>query len=210
MDRYAKARAEMVERQLRARGITDPATLRAMGKVPRELFTSEIYRSEAYDDNPLPIGAGQTISQPYMVGRMTELLGLKPDSRVLEIGTGCGYQTAVLAEICAEVFSLEVVYDLMETARERIHELGYTNVQIKFGDGFDGWPEVAPFDGIMVTAAPNEAPEKLLDQLAEGGKMVIPLGETEQWLYQFEKTEGKIHSERLFPVRFVPMCRAQH
>jgi protein-L-isoaspartate(D-aspartate) O-methyltransferase len=210
MKTFAEARAEMVERQLRARGIVCPATLAAMGKVPRELFTAVEYRSEAYDDNPLPIGAGQTISQPYMVARMTELLELKADSRALEIGTGCGYQTAVLAEICSEVFSLEVVYELVESARKRLAELGYERVNLKLGDGFDGWPEYAPFDAIIVTAAPLEAPEKLLDQLAEGGRMVIPLGESDQWLYVFEKSGGKIKSERLFPVRFVPMRYLQH
>ena len=206
---YDTLRRRMVETQLRARGITDSATLNAMAKVPREKFVPEEYRDSAYDDSPQPIGYGQTISQPYMVARMTELLELDDTSKALEIGTGCGYQTAVLAEIAGEVFSIEVVYELMSSARDRLRELGYTNVRIRSGDGARGWPEEGPFDGIIVTAAaPGAAPPALLDQLADGGRLVIPRGVRTQKLYRVTRNKQDFIEEELFPVRFVPLISA--
>lgn len=207
---YITLRQRMIETQLRARGINDSATLSAMAKVQRELFVPEEFRDNAYADSPQPIGSGQTISQPYMVARMTELLDVSDTSRVLEIGTGCGYQTAVLAEIVREVFSIEVVYELMASARSRLRGLGYTNIQVRSGDGAQGWPDEAPFDGIIVTAAaPGAIPPPLLDQLADGGRLVIPRGVRTQKLYRVTRKKNETIEEEMFPVRFVPLIRGR-
>ena len=195
----------MVAAQLVGRDIVDPRVLTVFRKVPRHLFIREALRGEAYGDFPLPIGYGQTISQPYIVALMTELLRLKPDSRVLEIGTGSGYQVAVLAELAAEVYSIEIVEPLTEKARKLLDKLGYSNIQLKCGDGFFGWPEAAPFDGIIVTAAPKQVPQPLLDQLAENGQLVIPEGRFLQELVVYEKRKGKIERREVISVRFVPM-----
>lgn len=175
-ERYAEARHQMVERQLRRRGIVDESVLRAMAEVPRHRFVDEAYRERAYDDYPLPIGAGQTISQPYMVARMTELCCPKPGDRALEVGAGSGYQTAVLARLCGQVFSTEIVEELAETAQRTLTELGCSNIALELRDGSAGWPEQAPFDIILVAAGAPTIPEELREQLAEGGRLVIPVG----------------------------------
>lgn len=203
---YRKLRGSMVDRQIRGRGVTDDRVLKAMLKVERHLFVPEKYRSEAYQDHPLPIGAGQTISQPYIVAFMTEALDLKPTDKVLEIGTGSGYQAAVLAELCDSVYTIEIVGMLAEMATKALNELHYTNVSVKEGDGYEGWPENAPYDAIIVTCAPNQVPEPLKDQLREGGKMIIPVGQTyAQELVLLEKKDGKLKQHKVLPVRFVPM-----
>ena len=205
-----QARREMVDAQLRRRGVVDRRVIEVMGRLPRESFVAPEYVEQAYDDNPLPIGSGQTISQPFMVARMTELLELKSDSVALEVGSGCGYQTAVLAELCAEVYSIELVYELMAGARERLREMGYQHVHIRQGDGALGWPEKAPFDAIsLAAAAASEPPSELLSQLARGGRMVAPLGRRSQKLFLFKNTEDGIVSEELFDVRFVPLINPQ-
>ncbi|NOZ29626.1 MAG: protein-L-isoaspartate(D-aspartate) O-methyltransferase [Chloroflexi bacterium] len=187
--------------------ITDPRVLDAIRRVPRAEFVPPEVREHALSDLPLPIGYGQTISQPYVVALMTQLLRLTPEDRVLEIGTGSGYQTAILAELAREVYSVEAIKALAESARERLQRLGYTNVHIRHGDGARGWPEHAPYDAIIVTAAPEQIPAALVAQLAEGGRMVIPVGPefTEQMLYLVEKRQGRIHSQPIAPVRFVPL-----
>ena len=196
----------MVESQIVARGVRDPRVLAAMRKVPRHRFVDDAQRAEAYEDHPLPIPGNQTISQPYIVALMTELLELKPDSRVLEIGTGSGYQSAVLAELAKEVYTIEIVPELARLARTRLSELDYANVTVREGDGYRGWPEHAPFDGIIVTAAPERIPQPLLDQLAPGGIMVIPVGGFFQELKVFRKSaDGRITERDILPVRFVPM-----
>jgi protein-L-isoaspartate(D-aspartate) O-methyltransferase len=198
-------RDEMVSRQIEARGIKDPAVLESMRTVPRHLFVPEIARDGAYQDSPLPIGDSQTISQPYIVALMTELLEVGPGSKVLEIGTGSGYQAAVLAAMGVEVYSIEIRTRLCERAQETLAELGYTNVEVRCGDGYGGWPEKAPFDGIVVTAAPELVPDPLLDQLAPGANLVIPVGDFYQELKVITPT-GEGFSERaVIPVRFVPM-----
>jgi protein-L-isoaspartate(D-aspartate) O-methyltransferase len=202
---YAAARARMVQQQLEAHGIRDPRVLAAMGKVPRHEFISKQYRSQAYDDSPLPIGAQQTISQPYIVAFMTEQLQLKGDERVLEVGTGSGYQAAVLAELCREVYTIEIIDQLATQARETLDRLGYRTVRVRSGDGYRGWPEVAPFDAIIVTAAPDHMPQPLIDQLKLGGRMIVPVGEADQDLIRLTKTADGVREERLLPVRFVPM-----
>ncbi len=203
---YRKLRGVMVDRQIRSRGVTDDRVLKAMLKVERHLFVPEKYHSEAYQDHPLPIGAGQTISQPYIVAFMTEALDLKPTDKVLEIGTGSGYQAAVLAELCDSVYTVEIVGMLAEMATKTLNELHYTNVSVKEGDGYEGWPENAPYDAIIVTCAPNQVPEPLKDQLREGGKMIIPVGQTyAQELVLLEKKDGKLKQHKVLPVRFVPM-----
>lgn len=193
----------MVERQIVDRGVSDPRVIEAMKTVPRHEFVDVNYRDVAYTDHPLPIPEGQTISQPYIVAYMTELLGLKASDRVLEIGTGCGYQTAVLAHMAAEVFSVEYVQELSAQAEERLRE--YRNVRLKVGNGWKGWKRYAPYDGIIVTCAADHVPEMLLDQLAEGGRMVIPVGNGAQVLNRFSKEGGRIKREEIMPVRFVPM-----
>jgi len=201
----------MVETQITPRGIADPAVLRAMERVPRHRFVPAEYRGQAYADHPLPIGYGQTISQPYIVALMTELLRLDPEARVLEIGTGCGYQSAVLAEIVAEVYTVEIVPQLAEEAGRRLAELGYTTVHCRQGDGYDGWPEYAPYNGIIVTAAAPEVPPPLVEQLAEGGRLVIPvgtyLGYQDLWL--LERRKGKVDRTNCGGVLFVPLTRGR-
>jgi len=203
---WVTLRKEMVTRQIRARGVADPRVLAAMTKVERHLFVEEDLQSEAYDDHPLAIGQGQTISQPYMVAYMSEVLQLSPQDRVLEIGAGCGYQTAILAELVQEVYSLEMLAPLAETAQQRLASLGYQNVQIRQGDGFYGWEEASPFAAILVAAAAPRMPQALLDQLQPGGRLVIPLGVWQQQLQLYtKKPEGGFLKRHLLSVRFVPL-----
>ncbi len=204
-DAMRTERLGMVKRQIEKRGIKDPKVLAAMKKVPRHLFVPPEEAGEAYEDTPLPIGYEQTISQPYIVALMTELLALEPADKVLEIGTGSGYQSAVLAELVDRVYTIEIVKPLGERARELLGRLGYRNVEVRIGDGYKGWPEEAPFDAIIVTAAPETIPRPLVDQLAEGGRMVIPVGKFVQELVLLEKTGGKIRKRSVTSVRFVPM-----
>lgn len=206
-----RLRNYMVNQQIAARGISHRATLEAMRKVERHLFVPTEYQKHAYDDSPLPIGYGQTISQPYIVAYMTELLAPKPEHRVLEIGTGSGYQAAVLAEIVKEVYTIEIVKELGEQAERLMDKLGYDNVTVIVGDGYRGLEAKAPFDAIIVTAAPDDIPQPLLDQLKDGGKMVIPVGPPAaiQTLVLIEKRNGKIVRTDLTPVRFVPFTRDQ-
>jgi protein-L-isoaspartate(D-aspartate) O-methyltransferase len=205
---FATSSGAMVERQLRPRGIDDPRTLRAMEKVPREKFVAKELRASAYEDHPLPIGYGQTISQPFIVAFMTQELKPKPTDRVLEIGTGSGYQAAVLAELVAEVYTIEIVKPLAQEAEIRLRELGYKNIHVKAGDGYKGWPEHAPFDAIIVTAAPDHVPQPLVEQLKEGGRMIIPVGKTfAQELYLLEKRGGIVKQTAVVPVKFVPLTR---
>jgi len=199
-------RMQMVERQIKARGVTDKATLDACMKVPRHRFVLPQYINSAYSDSPLPIEEGQTISQPYIVAFMTEALNLKRTDKVLEIGTGSGYQAAILAEICDSVFTIEIFPKLGNKATKIFTELGYKNIFIKIGDGYQGWPEHAPFDAIIVTCSPTSIPKPLKDQLAEGGRMIIPVGQQySQSLVLLEKRNGKLREEKVLPVRFVPM-----
>ena len=204
-DNGTAERESMVRTQIERRGVKDQRVLKAMRKVPRHLFVPSDRRDAAYGDFPLPIGHGQTISQPYIVALMTELLHLQPDSKVLEIGTGSGSQAAVLAELAGGVYSIEIVEPLCEKSRKLLAELGYTNTEIKCGDGYYGWPEAAPFDGIIVTAAPKEVPRPLLDQLADNGRLVIPEGKFLQELVVYEKLKGETRRREVIPVRFVPM-----
>jgi len=209
-DQEARARALMVEQQIAARGVRDTATLRAMRTVPRHLFVPDDVRSAAYEDYPLPIGLGQTISQPYIVAYMTEQLRLRRGDRVLEVGTGSGYQAAVLAEIVAEVYTIEIVPPLAQEAAVRLGRLGYSRVRTRTGDGYNGWPEAAPFDAIIVTAAAGFVPPPLVEQLRPGGRMIIPVGETSavQELMVVEKAvNGRTATRTLIPVRFVPLTR---
>lgn len=197
-----------MERQLRPRGIDDSRTLRAMAKVPREKFVAKELQARAYEDRPLPIGYGQTISQPFIVAFMTQELKPKPTDRILEVGTGSGYQAAVLAELVAEVYTIEIVKPLAESAEVRLRELGYKNVHVKAGDGYKGWREHAPFDAIIVTAAPDHVPQPLVEQLKEGGRMIIPVGKTfAQELYLLEKRGGVVKQTAVIPVKFVPLTR---
>ena len=195
----------MVRDQIAAREVRDPRVLAAMRKIPRHLFVPPEWQSLAYADQPLPIGHGQTISQPYIVAFMTEALELKPGDRVLEIGTGSGYQAAVLAELVREVYSLEIVEPLAEEAEARLQRLGYTNVHVRAGDGYRGWPEAAPFDAIMVTAAPDHVPAPLVAQLALDGRLILPVGRFSQDLVRIRRTAAGLKKETLLPVRFVPM-----
>ncbi|MEX0879255.1 MAG: protein-L-isoaspartate(D-aspartate) O-methyltransferase [Thermoanaerobaculia bacterium] len=205
-DPDAARRARMVDAQILARGVRDPRVLAAMRKVPRHLFVDPGQRAGAYEDHPLPIAGSQTISQPYIVALMTELLELPAKARVLEIGTGSGYQSAVLGELASEVYSIEILPELASAAGEKLRQLGYTNVVVREGDGYRGWPEHAPFDGIIVTAAPERIPQPLLDQLSPGGRMVIPVGGFFQELKVFTKgPDGRITEKDIIPVRFVPM-----
>jgi protein-L-isoaspartate(D-aspartate) O-methyltransferase len=199
------ARARMVAEQMRARDIKDPRVLDVMGRVPRHLFVPEASRSMAYGDYPLPIGFGQTISQPYIVAFMTQALQVAPDHRVLEIGTGSGYQAAVLAQLARDVYTIEIVEPLAESARRTLDSLGYTNVHVKAGNGYEGWPEHAPYDRVMVTAAPEQIPQPLVDQLREGGLMAIPVGRFDQELRILRKTASGLETLDTLPVRFVPM-----
>jgi protein-L-isoaspartate(D-aspartate) O-methyltransferase len=195
----------MVADQLRARDIRDPRVLDVMSRVPRHLFVPESERGEAYGDHPLPIGHGQTISQPYIVAFMTQALDVRSEHRVLEIGTGSGYQAAVLGELAGEVYTIEIVEPLADSARETLSTLGYKNVHVRAGNGYLGWPERAPFDRIMVTAAPEEVPEALVQQLRVGGLMAIPVGAWLQELRILRKTESGLETLATMPVRFVPM-----
>ena len=205
-DPWAEKRAEMVKTQIIARGVKDELVLKAMNKVPRHLFVPEEHRKKAYGDYPLPIGYGQTISQPYIVAFMTEQLRLKGGERVLEIGTGSGYQAGVLAEIAGEVYTIEIICELANSAQKRLEELGYKNVYVRCADGYRGWPEKAPFDAIIVTAAPDHIPQPLIDQLKPGGRMIIPVGKYFQELVLVKKlADGKIEKQAVLPVRFVPM-----
>jgi protein-L-isoaspartate(D-aspartate) O-methyltransferase len=191
------------------RGITNSRVIAALSEVPRHLLVPEAVRSQAYEDRPLPIGFGQTISQPYIVAFMTERLDVRPTDRVLEIGTGSGYQAAVLAELAAEVYTVEIVQPLAERAAADLKGLGYTNVFVRAGDGYKGWPEAAPFDAIIVTCAPEKVPQPLTEQLREGGRMIIPIGPSlDQQLVLLEKTSGRLVQRRTLPVRFVPMTGA--
>jgi protein-L-isoaspartate(D-aspartate) O-methyltransferase len=205
MDSFKNARISMVETQIRARGIKDLPVIKAMSEVKRHLFVPKHLRESAYNDYPLPIGHGQTISQPYIVALMTELLELTGGEKVLEIGTGSGYQAAVLAEIAGEIFTIEIVEGLARTAKERLNNLGYTNIHVRAGDGYKGWPEEAPFDAIILTAAPDHIPDPLLQQLKPDGVMVMPMGSYFQDLLRIRKTEKGILKENIAPVRFVPM-----
>jgi protein-L-isoaspartate(D-aspartate) O-methyltransferase len=206
---YAARRAEMVARQIESRGITDAATLAAMRSVPRHQFVPEARRHQAYSDGPLPIGYGQTISQPYIVAYMTELLQLEPGMRVLEIGTGSGYQAAVLAEFLEDVYTVEIIRELARWGEENLRRSGYGDVRVKQADGYYGWEEFSPFDAIVVTAAADHIPPPLIEQLAEGGRMVIPVGSPfrTQMLMLVTREGDDIRTENLLPVRFVPFTR---
>jgi protein-L-isoaspartate(D-aspartate) O-methyltransferase len=196
----------MVEQQIEARGISDPATLAALRTVPRHEFLPMRLRSEAYADYPLPIGHGQTISQPFIVAFMTEAIRPRPGERILEIGAGSGYQAAILAQMGAQVYTIEIVEPLAEMARQTLERLGYKNARVKSGDGFRGWPEHAPFDAIIVTCAPDKIPAPLIEQLRDGGRMIIPVGSgMNQELVLLRKTGDKIEKQSVLPVRFVPM-----
>jgi protein-L-isoaspartate(D-aspartate) O-methyltransferase len=202
---FKAMREKMVESQIKARGVKDPRVLSALLKVERHRFVPEKYLDAAYSDQPLSIGEGQTISQPYIVALMTELLELKGNERVLEIGTGSGYQAAILAELAKEVYTIEIIEPLASRAREKLSELGYQNVKVKAGDGYLGWPEAAPFDAIIVTAAPDHIPKPLIELLKEGGRMVVPVGTYTQELKKIVKRSGKMETINVIPVLFVPM-----
>ncbi len=203
----AGERQRMVQEQLMPRGVHDKRVLTAMSKVRREEFVPQDSRAASYTDQPLPIGYGQTISQPYIVAFMTEQLHPSNGDRVLEIGTGSGYQAAILSELVAEVYSIEIIEPLAKTAEATLQRLGYKNVFVKVGDGYKGWPEHAPFDAITVTCAPDHVPQPLIDQLKEGGRMIIPVGGFgDQELYLLEKKNGQLERRAVLPVRFVPMA----
>lgn len=206
-DRFFPLRERMVKEQIIERGVRNKKVIEALRKVPRDKFVPIQYRISAYSDRPLPIGYNQTISQPYIVALMTELLGLKGGEKVLEIGTGSGYQAAILAELAGEVYTIEVLEPLGREAGKRLKNLGYQNIKVKIGDGFLGWEEFAPFDAIIVTCAPGEIPSRLLEQLKEKGRMVIPVGVTLQELKLVIKDRGKAIVKDIIPVRFVPMIR---
>jgi protein-L-isoaspartate(D-aspartate) O-methyltransferase len=199
------ARERMVVEQIEARGVRDARTRAALRKVPRHLFVPPEAEAQAYDDHPLPIGHGQTISQPYIVAFMTEALGLRGGERVLEVGTGSGYQAAVLAEIAAQVYSIEIVEPLAAEAKERLRRLGVSNVEVRAGDGYAGWPEAAPFDAVIVTAAAPRIPEPLKQQLEDGGRLIIPVGEGVQELVVVTRRGANFEERSVLPVRFVPM-----
>jgi len=210
--RLAELRRHMVERHLAARDITNRRVLEVMGRIKRHLFVPDDLRFNAYDDRPLPIGHGQTISQPYIVALMTQLADPQPDDRALDIGTGSGYQAAILAELCKEVYSIEIIEPLADAARKRLERLGYKNVTVRCGDGYRGWKEKAPFDVIIVAAAPDHVPQPLVDQLAPGGRLVIPVGRGFQELLVVEKdAQGRISRRSVADVAFVPMTgEAEH
>ena len=199
----------MVDHQLKLYGVKDPRVLAAMQGVKRHLFVEPALSQAAYDDTPLPIGYGQTISQPYIVAYMTEAVQLKDSDRVLEIGTGSGYQAAILAQIVREVYTIEIIKELADSAEKRLKGLGYQNIHVRHGDGYEGWKEFAPYDAIIVTAAPDKVPKKLLEQLALGGRMVAPVGALFQDLILYTKTVKGIETRKLLPVRFVPMVERE-
>jgi protein-L-isoaspartate(D-aspartate) O-methyltransferase len=207
-DPTAARREAMVRHQIEARGVADAAVLAALRRVPRHLFVPPGLADEAYADSPLPIGHGQTISQPYIVAYMSEALQVRRTHRVLEIGTGSGYQAAVLGELAGEVYTIEIVAPLGEKARTLLERLGYTNVHVRVGDGYEGWREHAPFDRIIVTAAPDHVPPPLVDQLAIGGTMVLPVGDWYQEMVTLTKSADGVTQRRTIPVRFVPLTRA--
>ncbi|MBD3242287.1 MAG: protein-L-isoaspartate(D-aspartate) O-methyltransferase [Chitinivibrionales bacterium] len=205
---YARMRERMVTAQIADRGIDDSLVLAAMRAVPRHAFVPDKHRNDAYEDYPLPIAEGQTISQPYVVAFMTAALGLDSTSRVLEVGTGSGYQAAVLAEICDSVYTIEIFESLGRSADSLLQGLGYDNIAVRVGDGYQGWPSAAPFDAIIVTCAPTHVPEPLQEQLAEGGRMIIPVGERfTQQLVLLTKRDGVVSRKDVLPVRFVPMLK---
>lgn len=204
-DAFASERRRMTESQIRARGVRDPAVLAAMAKVPRHLFVPQAFRAHAYADEPLPIGEGQTISQPYIVAYMTEALGLRGGEKVLEVGTGSGYQTAVLAEIAGAVFTIEIVEPLAKQARAVLEDLEYANISFRVGDGAAGWPEEAPFDAVMVTAAAGRPVDALERQLGLGGRMIVPVGRESQDLVLVRRERSGLSRETLLAVRFVPL-----
>lgn len=206
---WKQQRTNLVEVFVKGQGISDPKVLAAMQKVERHLFVPEEYRSMSYEDRPLPIGEGQTISQPSLVAMMTEILELNRGDKVLEIGTGSGYQAAILGELVDSVFTIEIIEPLGKRADQLLNDLGYKNIHTKIGDGYQGWPEHAPFDAIIVTCAPSMIPQPLQDQLAEGGRMIIPVGEenTIQELVLIRKKKGRLMQENIIPVRFVPMLK---
>lgn len=207
-DKYEKVRQRMVREQIIARGIKDQQVIQAMLNVKRHLFVPKNYERMAYEDRPLSIGEGQTISQPYIVALMTETLDLEKDMKVLEIGTGSGYQAAILAEIVDHVYTIEIIESLGLKAKNLLESMDYKNIEFKIGDGYKGWAEYAPFDAIIVTCAPSNIPKPLEDQLVEGGKMIIPLGGSiTQELVLLEKKNGKLEKKVVAPVRFVPMIR---
>ncbi len=204
-EEFKQKRNHMVGSQLKSRDIHDSEVLRSMSDVQRHKFVPKYLQDKAYEDRPLPIGQGQTISQPYIVALMTQLADLKENERVLEIGTGSGYQAAVLSNICQKVYSIEIKKSLAQNARNRLKKLGYDNVQVRCGNGFDGWEAFSPYDAIIVTCAPSEIPPALISQLAEGGVMVIPVGEDRQMLKVIKKEEDELKVKEVIPVRFVPM-----
>ena len=206
-DSHEPARGRMVDQQLRARGISDRSVLDAMARVPRHRFVPAPLQHLAYEDHPLPIGFDQTISQPYIVAYMTEAAAVEPGDKVLEIGTGSGYQAAILGELAREVHTVEIVPELAERARAQLSLMGYANVHVRTGDGYEGWPEHAPFDAIVVTAAPDHVPPALVEQLAVGARMVIPVGRGDQQMRVITKTARGMIDERTIPVRFVPLVR---
>jgi len=211
-DSTAKAREIMVEQTIQSRGISDPTVLKAMRRVKRHLLIPEETRSHAYADRPLPIGMGQTISQPYIVALMTELLAPQPEHTILEVGTGSGYQACVLAEIVSKVYTIEIIPELSLTAQQVIRDMGYQNIHYRIGDGYLGWPEVAPFDGIIVTAGAPILPEPLVEQLKPGARLVIPIGpadKTQELMVIYKDMDGTIHKQKTIPVRFVPLVRTK-
>ena len=207
-DKYAEKRWEMVENQIVSRGISNARVIDAMLKVKRHLFIPEKYIDAAYGDNPIPMEKGQTVSQPYIVALMTELLEPVPGKKILEVGTGSGYQTAVLAETGCDVYTIEIIEELAILSRKILEEMGYSNIHFRIGDGYAGWEEHAPFQGIIVTAAPPTMPERLLEQLSMNGKLVIPIGDTNQELQLIEKTSEGFKKKRITSVRFVPMTHS--
>lgn len=208
---FAAERQRMVQQQLMKHGIKDGRVLAAMAKVPRDEFVPADVKASSYADQPLPIGEGQTISQPYVVAFMTEQLRLSSGDRVLEVGTGSGYQAAILAELVAEVYTIEIIAPLAKNAEATLQRLGYKNVHVTTGDGYKGWPEYAPFDAITVTCAPDHVPQPLVGQLKEGGRMIIPVGgRFAQELYLLEKKNGQLKESAVLPVRFVPMISEAH
>jgi protein-L-isoaspartate(D-aspartate) O-methyltransferase len=204
-DGMADRRESMVSTQIAGRGISDEKILAAMRKVPREKFIPEDLKDYAYGDYPVPIGYGQTISQPYIVAYMTQAVKIAPGDRVLEVGTGSGYQAAIIAEIAEEVFTVDIIENLTKTAQKRLEDMGYRNIKFKCVDGYKGWRDNAPFDVIVVTAAPPEMPEELIGQLKTGGRMIVPVGENMQDLWLITKTESGYDKDKLIPVQFVPM-----
>jgi protein-L-isoaspartate(D-aspartate) O-methyltransferase len=204
---YTEERESMVTTQIKSRGIKDTNVLEAMEKVPRHVFVPENMRKVAYNDEPLPIGNGQTISQPYIVAYMTEVLQLSIEEKVLEVGTGSGYQAAILAEIAKEVFTVEIIDGLSKNAQEVLQAEGYTNIHFRVGDGSYGWEENAPYDAIMVTAAPPEVPKALQDQLKIGGRMIVPVGDAFQELVLIVREKRRFKKKKLLPVRFVPLVK---